>query len=30
MDLGQGAAKIAEVRVGGRKKYLSTWPAPGV
>ena len=29
IDFGQGAAKISKVKVGGRKKYLLTWPTPG-
>ena len=29
IDFGQGAAKISEVKVGVRKKYLPTRPAPG-
>ena len=29
IDFGQGAAKISDVKVGGRKKYLPTRPAPG-
>ena len=29
IDLGQGSAKISEVKVRGPKKYLLTWPAPG-
>ena len=28
IDFGQGAAKISEVKVGGRKKYLPTRPVP--
>ena len=26
IDFGQGATKISEVKVGGRKKYLFVWP----
>ena len=29
IDFDKGAAKISEVKVGGLKKYLPTWPVPG-
>ena len=29
IDFGQGAAKISEVKVGVRKKYLPTWLTRG-
>ena len=29
IEFGQGAAKISEVKVGGRKKYLPIWLTPG-
>ena len=29
IDFGQGAAKLSEVKVGGRKKYLPTRLAQG-
>ena len=29
IEFGKEAAKILEDKVGGRKKYLPTWPTPG-